>query len=69
MTDEEFWEAVFLTEGMDIDEEYDPDHEAFDDFLGMEKCTTCGGVGACGWDEQGLPLVHPRSDDYQWYHE
>lgn len=67
MTDEDFWEAVFRSTGVMDDEEYpDPDHEALDDFLGNGVCSTCGGVGACGWDMNGLPLVHPQSDFHDY---
>ncbi len=63
MTDEDFWYFVFTTEGMPEEDDYDPNHEAMDDFLTEQACSICGQVGACAWDAEGLPLVHPVSDN------
>lgn len=66
MDDDTFWDHVYRQEGVDHDfdqPEYDPDHEAIDDFLGGGKCEVCGAVGACSWDELGLPMIHPKPFD------
>ncbi len=61
MTDDEFWEAVYQSDPYfdEWEESYDPNHEALDDFLQDKRCPVCGAVGACGWDAEGLPLIHP----------
>lgn len=63
MSDDLFWLHVFRTEGHFVEEEYNPDHESMDDFLGVELCPVCGASGACAWDMEGLPLVHPKPKD------
>lgn len=65
MTDDEFWDHVFHTEDMPDEDYWNLDHGAMDEFLGSERCSVCGCVGACGWDMNGLPLIHPRNEDYE----
>jgi hypothetical protein len=62
MSDDDFWEHVFTQEGLDDEDDYNPDHGAMDDFLTEEQCSICGAVGACAWDAQGYPLIHPVSN-------
>ena len=58
-----FWRGV----GCDCDrtgmDEDGPDHAAIDDDLaavwGWQPCPECGQLGACGWDDEGRPMIHP----------
>lgn len=55
MSDGEFWEHVFGTEGMpDIgdDEPDEPDVQL------LPACSICGSTGPCGFDIDGRPLIH-----------
>jgi hypothetical protein len=61
MSDEEFWEHVA---GNLI--EASPPEEPDIDEIEMTRagpCTVCGEYGACGYDVEGRPLVHPEPDD------
>lgn len=44
------------------DDEYDPNHDALDLGLTADPCPECGAVGACGWDDEGRPLIHATSE-------
>jgi hypothetical protein len=59
MSDEDFWAHVFK-----LDEEYDgPTYD--EPALGplTEPCEECGAVGACAWDAEGRPLIHPVTEE------
>lgn len=60
MDDGEFWAHV-LGQGTGFDEDYF-DHSPT---LGplTEPCGECGSVGACAWDAEGRPLIHPVNGD------
>jgi hypothetical protein len=62
MTDEEFWQDVYPSDGREPDPEDDqPDPPAVG-FLDA-PCLTCGTIGPCAYDANGLPLVHAEGDD------
>lgn len=58
LDDAEFWDFVFngLKPG-ESPAEPEPDDETVEDFGG--PCDACGAIGACGYDDQGRPLIHP----------
>lgn len=63
MDDAEFWDWVFnrhRPEGEEYDD-YDPSHEAIGGT--MEPCPVCGGITACGYDQEGRPMIHAVSSD------
>lgn len=59
MDDGEFWAHVFDPFTSCVD--YDPGYN--DPPLGplTEPCPDCGALGACAWDAEGRPLIHPVS--------
>lgn len=64
MTDDEFWAHVFAPYTQGGEPDYpDPAHAALDADLDQTPCEECGAVGACGWDDEGRPLVHPAAAD------
>lgn len=59
MDDGEFWAHVFqITE---FDEDYFDHAPALGPLT--EPCGDCGAVGACAWDAEGRPLIHPQDGD------
>jgi hypothetical protein len=63
MTDDEFWAHVARSlNGDRPEDEYDPAHEAIDLGLIADPCPECGAAGACGWDDEGRPLIHATSE-------
>lgn len=58
MTDGEFWEHVLGNGSWYEPEPYDPRHDALDAGLIATPCSECGAAGACGWDDEGRPLIH-----------
>jgi hypothetical protein len=60
MSDGEFWEHVFI--GSDHSDDEEPPEVALGPL--REPCGDCGSVGACAWDAEGRPLVHPVSEDW-----
>lgn len=71
MDDETFWTHVYMSENMrGIQEIYDDQEEEWHEYYGSAgavweqdiasggPCPICGAVGACGWDGNGLPLIH-----------
>ena len=71
MTDEEFWAHVLSRDAFRGEDEYDPAHEAIVGSLHgvgigtAPPCPECGSPGACGYDDEGRPLIHAvgASDD------
>lgn len=62
LDDGEFWEHVLngVRPGEDPEIEADPFEEdpgPLGDYGG--PCDICGEVGACGYDAEGRPLIHP----------
>ncbi len=57
MSDPEFWEWVF-PDGEDGDEPDPPELSSPD-----EPCPACGTVGPCGYDANGMPMIHFLGDD------
>lgn len=59
MTDDEFWEHVF------------PSGVISDDFEGRDldapgiatPCPVCGSITECGYDADGLPMIHALPDE------
>ncbi len=51
MTDDAFWEHVY---GADPADSEPPEQEVT---VG-DPCRVCGSPGACGYDSEGLPLIH-----------
>jgi hypothetical protein len=67
MTDEEFWAHVFQNEGFGPDEDdYAPDREDLElERVGLQTappCPECGTIGACGYDDEGRPMIHAVLD-------
>lgn len=66
LTDAEFWEHVF--HGDDGPDDYDPSDDAGaprpdDPVLVLNPCPVCGTwYKACGYDAEGLPMVHVTED-------
>lgn len=59
MDDGEFWAHVFAP--LTDDPRYSPpDRPALGPLT--EPCSECGAVGACAWDAEGRPLIHPVYD-------
>lgn len=63
MTDDEFWAHVADGLSPEQPDEYNPDHDALDAGLTAEPCPECGATGACGWDDEGRPMLHAIPDD------
>lgn len=62
MSDGEFWSNVYADRG-DMESEQAP---AIDDDLAQRlasPCMECGATGACAWDSEGRPLIHPLKAD------
>ena len=59
MTDAEFWEHVFGGAPMEPEVDFDADDDA--DRIRV-PCSLCGEFGACGYDEQGRPLIHATDE-------
>jgi len=61
MSDGEFWDKIaeFLGVGVGPDTEPDfDDMEPVDEELSRPPCEVCGSIGACGYDMEGLALIH-----------
>lgn len=65
MTDAEFWAHVYP-------QDEDPrvtligwgeGDQALDADLADDECPLCHAVGACGWDDEGRPLLHANPAD------
>lgn len=59
LTDEEFWAHVYHQDD-------GPDMEGPEDFdllrhFGRE-CEVCGEIGACGYDNEGRPMIHTEEE-------
>ena len=67
MTDAEFWAHVFPAEDPNPRVllpgwgEGDQAHDA--DVYPEEACPICHATGACGWDDNGLPLIHAKGSE------
>ena len=60
MSDADFWAHVYPQE------EYDgPSYNGMDDqAIGpLAYCEMCGSVGACAFDAEGRPLIHPITEE------
>ncbi len=58
LTDEEFWLHVFHQEGI-ADYQVDEPEPTDEDKLAIaEPCPECGSEGACGYDDEGRPMIH-----------
>lgn len=60
MTDEEFWRHVFPQPPT---WDYDDEGPDMDDTGYPDPCSECGEVGACAYDSEGRPLIHPVTND------
>lgn len=61
MSDSEFWEhALRATRLPTLDEDW-PDEDPAD--WRSDPCTVCRSMGACGYDAEGRPLIHPEPDE------
>lgn len=59
LTDEGFWAHVYLQEGMGEENDYvEPRPDWEEEIEAGGRCPLCGAFGACGWDGNGLPLIH-----------
>ena len=64
MDDNEFWNYVFnRDERPDAPEADWDDMEPTDEELRRPPCEVCGSIGACGYDTEGLPLIHAIAPD------
>lgn len=69
MSDAEFWERVGCNIlGIDPGADYDemvPDHIEMAEMHLADPCPECGSRGACGYDDEGRPMIHttPKDDD------
>ena len=63
LDDADFWAHVFG--GNDGPDEYDPDEDYNAPPVGRigTPCLTCGAVDACGYDAEGLPMIHVTEED------
>lgn len=63
LDDGDFWEYV-LNGVLPGEEPFD--HGPYDDgpdeldLMTAAPCEVCGATGACGWDDEGRPMVHTR---------
>jgi hypothetical protein len=58
MSDDEFWEHVLhVNDGPDHDPGIPDDIEMAELFL-ADPCPECGSRGACGYDQEGRPMIH-----------
>lgn len=70
MSDSEFWERVggnLL--GYDPVADYEPDVPDRVEMAELhlsDPCPECGSRGACGWDEQGRPMIHATEAEVEW---
>lgn len=58
MTDAEFWERVFP-------QDTEPDFDDFAEdpsYATSTPCGVCGSLTACGYDQDGRPLIHAQDD-------
>lgn len=62
MDDGELWERV----GRNLQGDLlypDPDEtDALDVEIATVPCPECGETGACAWDAEGRPLIHPTTE-------
>jgi hypothetical protein len=65
MSDGEFWDRVAESFGVGggPDEPDFDDMEPTDEELRRPPCEVCGSIGACGYDTEGLPLIHAIAPD------
>lgn len=66
LDDGEFWDYVLngVRPGEEPEVHFEEDPDAVEDYGG--PCEACGAVGACAYDMDGRPLIHPtyvRDDD------
>jgi uncharacterized FAD-dependent dehydrogenase len=58
MSDAEYWAHVFDT-GREDDYDPDTDEQSREAAaLDLDECPVCHGFGPCGYDAEGLPLIH-----------
>lgn len=62
LSDGEFWELVFHRDDVAEPIEFDDPSEPVIEARGA-PCMVCGELGPCGYDTQGLPLIHLVPDD------
>jgi hypothetical protein len=66
LSDGEFWDRVAESFGVgggpDTEPDFD-DMEPTDEELHRPPCEVCGSIGACGYDTEGLPLIHAIAPD------
>ena len=69
MSDGEFWENVEAARhGMTPEQmrawEYDPTPDEIERHeFDLNPCPLCGAIDACGYDDEGRPMIHTMSDD------
>lgn len=59
----DFWNYVLLgIKPGDRQDNYDPEDDPnFPELISLEPntpCSLCGVIGACGYDEEGRPMIH-----------
>ena len=65
LSDGDYWDKVAESLGVggpDTEPDFD-DMEPVDEELRRPPCDICGSTGACGYDMEGLPLIHVLPPD------
>lgn len=58
MSDDDFWDYVFNRDNAEV-EDYEPPEVSKIDI----PCTVCGEQGACGYDNEGRPMIHTTEEE------
>ncbi len=62
LSDADFWAHVYPQTDGYPDDPY-PDDPYPPEVALIEPCPTCGAVTACGYDDEGRPLIHATTDE------
>lgn len=65
LSDEEFWAHVFQTDYPDWSDFDGPDLD--EPYRLPDPCVVCGSTTACGYDNEGRPMIHTVEDNEDDY--